>query len=200
LSIWYFSITQLKYIFSNLKIKKMEGTIGYIKMFAGNFAPRNWSYCQGQTIAIASNTALFSILGTTYGGNGTTTFQLPDLQGRVPIGQGTGPGLSNIALGQKAGTNSVTLSTNNLPQHIHGLSAAQIRVNNVAEAASPVGRVLGNSPSNYAEGFGSNQFLAAGSLAGTTDSAGSGVALNITNPYLGMNYVICQFGIFPARN
>lgn len=178
----------------------MEGTIGYIKMFAGNFAPRNWSYCQGQTIAIASNTALFSILGTTYGGNGTTTFQLPDLQGRVPIGQGTGPGLSTISLGQKAGVNSVTLTTNNLPQHIHGLSAAQIRVNNVSETTSPVGSVLGNSPSNYAEGFGSNQFLAAGSLTGTTDNAGSGLPLNITNPYLGMNYVICQFGIFPARN
>jgi microcystin-dependent protein len=178
----------------------MEGTIGYIKMFAGNFAPRNWSYCQGQTIAIASNTALFSILGTTYGGNGTTTFQLPDLQGRVPIGQGTGPGLSTISLGQKAGANSVTLTTSNLPQHIHGLSAAQIRVNNVGEAASPVGSVLGNSPSNYGEGFGNNQFLAAGSLTGTTDNAGSGVPLNITNPYLGMNYVICQFGIFPARN
>jgi microcystin-dependent protein len=178
----------------------MEGTIGYIKMFAGNFAPKFWSFCAGQTIAIASNTALFSILGTTYGGNGTTTFQLPDLQGRVPIGQGTGPGLSNIALGQKGGSNSVTLSVNNLPQHIHGLSAAQIRVNNVGEASSPVGRVLGNSPSNYAEGFGNNQFLATGSLTGTTDNAGSGSPLSIYNPYLGMNYVICMQGIFPSRN
>jgi microcystin-dependent protein len=178
----------------------MEGTIGYIKMFAGNFAPKSWAFCQGQTIAITSNTALFSILGTTYGGNGTTTFQLPDLQGRVPIGQGQGPGLSPIVLGQKAGVNSVSLSTNNLPQHIHGLSAAQIRVNNVAEVASPVGKVLGNSSANYSEDPGNNQFLAAGSLSGTTDNAGSSLALNIINPYLGMNYVICQFGVFPARN
>jgi microcystin-dependent protein len=178
----------------------MEGTIGYIKMFAGNFAPKNWSYCQGQIISIASNTALFSILGTTFGGNGQTTFALPDLQGRVPIGQGQGPGLSNIALGQKAGSNSVTLSANNLPQHIHGLSAAQIKVNNIGDASSPVGGVLGNSPGNYGEGFGNNQFLAAGSLSGTTDNAGSSLPLTILNPYLGMNYVICQFGIFPSRN
>jgi microcystin-dependent protein len=196
-----FSHLVTKIYFSKiLKTKNMEGTIGYIKMFAGNFAPRNWAYCQGQTLAIASNTALFSILGTTFGGNGQTTFALPDLQGRVPIGQGTGPGLSTISLGQKAGTNSVTLSANNLPQHIHGLSAAQIKVNNIGDASSPVGGVLGNSPGNYGEGFGNNQFLAAGSLSGTTDNAGSSLPLTILNPYLGMNYVICQFGIFPSRN
>ncbi len=178
----------------------MEGTIGYIRMFASNFAPKNWAFCQGQIISIASNTALFSILGTTYGGNGQTTFALPDLQARVAIGAGTGPGLSSINLGQKSGSNTVTLTTQNLPAHIHGLSTAQIRVNNATETASPLNGVIGSSPSAFAEGAGSNQFLAVGSLTGITDSSGSGLPITLQNPYLGMNYVICLVGIFPSRN
>src|SRR6188508_951854 len=97
----------------------MEGMIGEVRMFAGNFAPKNWAFCQAQVIAIASNTALFSILGTTYGGNGTTTFGLPDLRGRVCIGPGQGPGLSNYALGEMAGTQNVTLMINEIPAHTH---------------------------------------------------------------------------------
>lgn len=96
-----------------------EPFIGEIRMFAGTFAPRGWAFCQGQQLAISSNTALFSILGTNYGGNGTTTFALPDFRGRVPTGTGQGPGTDNIALGQVAGTPTVTLNTSQLPQHTH---------------------------------------------------------------------------------
>ena len=97
----------------------MEGTIGGIRGFAGNFAPRAWAFCEGQLIAIAQNTALFSILGTTYGGDGRTTFGLPDLRGRIPISAGTGPGLSTHKLGSRSGIEDVTLNILNLPNHFH---------------------------------------------------------------------------------
>jgi microcystin-dependent protein len=97
----------------------MEGYIGEIRLFAASFAPKNWAYCQAQILALQSNTALYSILGTTYGGNGQSTFGLPDLQGRVAIGVGQGPGLQNYALGQKAGTETLSLGIANMPAHTH---------------------------------------------------------------------------------
>src|SRR5689334_10336146 len=96
-----------------------EPFIGSIVLFAGNFEPRGWAFCQGQLLSIAQNTALFSILGTTYGGNGQTTFALPDLRGRAPVGQGQGPGLPLVQLGQQGGANTVTLTVPNLPAHNH---------------------------------------------------------------------------------
>src|SRR5688572_5778483 len=96
-----------------------EPMIGEIRMWAGNFAPKNWALCNGQILAIASNTALFSILGTTYGGNGTTTFGLPDLRGRVPLGQGQGPGLTPRSLGEIGGEESVVILTSEMPAHTH---------------------------------------------------------------------------------
>src|SRR6185436_412469 len=96
-----------------------EPFIGMIVMFAATFAPRNWAFCDGQLLSIAQNTALFSILGTTYGGNGQTTFALPDLRSRVPVSTGQGPGLSNYSLGQVGGTETVTLNINQLPAHVH---------------------------------------------------------------------------------
>ncbi len=97
----------------------MEGMIGEVRMFAGNFAPRSWALCEGQLLPISQNTALFSILGTTYGGDGRTTFALPDLRGRVPIQQGNGPGLSSYNLGLKGGHEQVTLTEPNMPSHNH---------------------------------------------------------------------------------
>src|ERR1700693_3176914 len=97
--------------------------LGAIFMFAGNFAPRGFQLCQGQLLSIQQNPALFSILGTTYGGNGTTTFQLPDLRGRVPVGEGSGPGLTPVVLGQAAGAQNVTILTSNMPAHSHSLMA-----------------------------------------------------------------------------
>lgn len=97
--------------------------IGEIRMFAGTFAPRGWAFCQGQQLAIANNSALFSLLGTTYGGNGTTTFALPDLRSRVPVGTGTGPGLSAITLGEVAGTENVNVLSTNVPAMVAPVTA-----------------------------------------------------------------------------
>lgn len=102
----------------------MEGTIGEIRGFGGNFAPRNWAFCNGQLIAINQNQALFSIIGTIYGGDGRTTFALPDLRGRAPLSSGTGPGLSPRPLGQRSGTEIVTLTTAQMPNHTHFISAS----------------------------------------------------------------------------
>ncbi|MEN9798594.1 MAG: hypothetical protein RL653_2290, partial [Pseudomonadota bacterium] len=97
----------------------MDPFLGEIKLFAGNFAPTGWAFCHGQLLPIAQNSALFSLLGTTYGGNGQTTFALPDLRGRIPVGFGQGPGLTNRNLGDMSGVESVTLQVSNLPQHAH---------------------------------------------------------------------------------
>ena len=101
-----------------------EAFIGEIRMFAGNFPPRGWQFCQGQLLSIAQNTALFSILGTTYGGNGQTTFALPDLRGRYPMQPGQGPGLSPRTLGEQGGSETVTLISNQMPAHTHSHTAS----------------------------------------------------------------------------
>tara|TARA_Y100001938_G_C7902494_1_gene335409 strand:- start:209 stop:688 length:480 start_codon:yes stop_codon:yes gene_type:complete len=105
---------------SPTEIKAQEGFIGEVRMFAGTFAPRGWALCQGQLLPISSNSALFSILGTTYGGDGRTTFALPDLRGRVPMGVGRGNGLTSRNLGQKVGTETTSLSLVNIPLNVNG--------------------------------------------------------------------------------
>lgn len=176
----------------------MEGYIAAIWMFGGNFAPRNWAFCQNQLIAISSNTALFSLLGTTYGGNGTTTFALPDLRGRVPVGTGQGPGLQYVNLGEIAGTPSVTLISSQMPAHNHNLFATTIP----GTTGTPAGNVMVASP--LAAGRPVNAFAAPGATT-TLNPASIGVSGGSQphenmQPYLGMNYVICMFGIFPSRN
>ncbi|HEX6430552.1 MAG TPA: tail fiber protein [Niastella sp.] len=181
----------------------MEGYIGQIMLFAGTFAPRNWQYCYGQIISIAQNTALFSILGTTYGGNGTTTFALPDLRGRVPVGTGNGPGLSNWVMGQQEGTEVVTLTINNLPAHSHPMMVS----NNAATAATGANNgyialakgLYGTDPVDvniY------NNDPAPADVLGMKSIAPTGGNMPHPNiqPSLGLNYIICQFGIFPTRN
>src|SRR5947207_14819170 len=116
-----------------------DAMIGTIALFAGNFAPRGWQLCQGQILSIAQNTALFSFLGTTYAGNGQTTFALPDLRGRSPISPGQGPGLSNISLGEQAGTQNVTLVNPNLPVHNHSLGCD----NGGSSSLTPAGNIPG---------------------------------------------------------
>lgn len=182
-----------------------EPFIGEIKILGFNFAPKGYATCQGQILSIAQNTALFSLLGTYYGGNGQTTFALPDLQGRAPIGQGQGPGLPLYELGQKAGTNSVTILTSNIPPHIHTLTnvKANIAVNTaVADANTPEGCYLAtnNTTSLYSEGPEAGKFLAPATISGTSDITGSGIPIDITNPYLTINYSIALQGIFPSRN
>jgi microcystin-dependent protein len=177
----------------------MEGTIGEIRMFAGNFAPRNWAFCNGQLMSISQNTALFSILGTTYGGNGQTTFGLPDLRGRVAVGTGQGPGLPNMTLGEMAGYPTNTLLITNLPAHTHTLNASTNGpTDNTAAGdllASQSRSNGGTMPNVYAA---NSTPVAMGSLAiGTT---GGNQPFSIMQPYLGMNYIVCLFGIFPSRN
>ena len=180
----------------------MEGTIAEIRMFAGTFAPRNWAFCNAQILSIASNTALFSLLGTTYCGNGQTTFALPDFRGRVAVGTGTGPGLPNVVLGELAGTPTVTLLTTNMPAHTHQVTGnINVQANNDTAniSSDPTGKRLA-ATSNYTNNTDSLVNLASTPVNITSASTGGSQPFSIIPPYLGMNYVICMFGIFPSRN
>ena len=180
----------------------MEGTIAEIRMFAGNFAPRGWAFCQGQLMSIAQNTALFSLIGTTYGGDGQTTFGLPDFRGRTNVGTGQGPGLSNIDLGEVSGSESVTLITQQLPQHNHTVGASTSNAN----IANPNGNTLAvgqvtvsgttDAVSMYVSGTNPNVSL----NPQTGGFTGGSQPHNNMQPYLGMNYIICLEGIYPSRN
>jgi microcystin-dependent protein len=176
----------------------MEGYIAEIRLFAGNFAPRNWAFCQGQILSIAQNTALFSLLGTTYGGNGQTTFALPDFRGRVAVGTGQGPGLPSTTLGEVAGEPTHTLIVTEMPAHNHPVNAYNADVANIANPAGNslgVGTQAGNTVNMYR-----NTAPNVALNAATAGIAGSSQPHNNMQPYLGMNYVICLFGIFPSRN
>jgi microcystin-dependent protein len=180
----------------------MEGTIGEIRMFAANFAPRNWALCQGQLLAIASNNALFAILGTTYGGDGRTTFALPDLRGRAPIGSGQGPGLSNYRLGQKGGQQDTTLTVLNLPSHTH-TATGSVHPGAFNGRGIFVDTPAGNYPASGTEtiyGKPPNANLGESQASITIGITGGSQYFNIQQPLLGMNYIICLFGIFPSRN
>jgi microcystin-dependent protein len=176
----------------------MDGTIAEIRLFAGNFAPRNWAFCNGQIMAISQNTALFSILGTTFGGNGQTTFALPDFRGRFPVGPGQGPGLTNHDLGEVSGSETVTLSTAQMPLHTHTIAVNQ----NGGTSSNPVNNYLAggqDATANPIPGYASS--AVGGNLnAAAVGASGSSQPHNNMPPYLGINYIICLFGIFPSRN
>jgi microcystin-dependent protein len=175
----------------------MEGTIGEIRLFAGNFAPKNWSFCNGSLIAIQTNTALFSILGTTYGGNGTTNFALPNLQGRIPVGTGQGPGLTNYVLGEVTGVESTTLTPNNLPSHTHTMMAtADGAATNVAAGASLASNPRGGTMPNIYEAGAANQTP----MASQTGPAGSSQPISVVQPVLALEYIVCMYGVYPSRN
>jgi microcystin-dependent protein len=185
-----------------------EPFIGEIIMFAGNFAPRGWAFCNGQLLSIAQNTALFSILGTTYGGNGQTTFALPDLRGRVPVhsGNSQGPGLSPYNLGQASGTETVTLLTNQMPMHTHAgaISAAQVDGTSAVPASTEVLAQTydaGNQAqfNSYAPSTSTPLVpLAPNSVA--IGVSGGSQPFGILQPYLAINFIIALEGIFPSRN
>ncbi|MCA1199408.1 tail fiber protein [Sphingomonas sp. R647] len=183
-----------------------------------NFPPRNWAFCAGQIQAIAQNTALFSLIGTTYGGNGQTTFALPDLQGRTAIGQGSGPGLSTYSMGEVAGTENVTLASTQMPMHAHSMAGATgtlSAVNLKATEQSPqagayLARGVDTAPSPdmiprfyvpAATGDPATKVPLAGvNVAGNTQIAGGSQPHSTMQPYLVMSPVIALFGIFPSRN
>jgi microcystin-dependent protein len=172
--------------------------LGEIKMFGGNFAPRGFAFCNGQLLPITQNTALFAILGTTYGGNGTTNFALPNLQGSAPMQSGQGPGLSDRPLGEVGGEQAVTLLTSQIPGHTH---AANCVNNTTANQTAPTGGFWAKGAGRRGQNFYS-------STAGTSPLmnpqalpfAGSNVPHNNMPPYLVVSFIIALQGIFPARN
>lgn len=172
----------------------MEPFIADIILFAGNFAPRGWAFCQGQLLPISQNTALFSLLGTTYGGDGTTTFGLPNLQGRLAIHPGRGPGLSSYRLGQSGGTENVTLNSTQIPQHSH-TGKVEVSTNNGGES-NPSGQYIANHSGAFSE-----EPTGPNSLNGViTNPTGGNQAHNNMQPSLALNYIIALQGVYPSRS
>lgn len=164
----------------------MEPFLGTIILFAGNFAPRGWALCNGQLLQISQNTALFSILGTTYGGDGRTTFALPDLRGRVPVHAGQGPMLADRTLGERFGAESVTLTVAQLPAHTH---ANTYELPHTGEMPNPVPEVA----------IAFNRDAAMTTVMIQSAPTGMGQPVGISPPSLVMNYIIALEGIFPSR-
>lgn len=203
----------------------MEGYIGEIRLFSGNFPPLNWAFCQGQLRSIADETALFSIVGVTYGGDGVQTFSLPDLRGRVAMGSHQGPGLSNRFLGQVLGTEGVTLNASTMPAHTHfamvtpgqgptSATATLNGVNGVGGQQNPGGNLLGQDTD-----AGATPYLNSGNAAVnmkadsivvnslsapmptiTLSVAGANNAHTNLQPILAVNFIICVEGIYPSRS
>jgi microcystin-dependent protein len=188
-----------------------EPFLGEINLFAGDFAPRGWALCQGQILPISQNTALFSLLGTNYGGNGTTTFALPDLRGRVIVGAGQGLGLSNYDLGETAGAETMTLTVNQIPAHNHTVAATAMlgaqsgnanqqppssgRVPAVPTVQNQVGLKLYSTQSPDTDIKGAQ----VGGNPNLSNAGGSQPHDNL-QPFLGLNYIIALQGVFPSRN
>ena len=169
-----------------------EPFLGQIMMVGFNFAPRGWARCDGQLLPISSNSALFSLLGTIYGGDGRTTFALPDLRGRVAIHPGNGPGLSPYQIGQKVGAENVTLQISNLPNHNHGITA----INTTGSETTPPdgGRLAEGNDAIY-----TTDTSPAVNLA-STSSVGGGQQFGIRQPSLSVNFIIALQGLFPSRS
>lgn len=170
-----------------------EPFVGEIRMFAGNFAPRSWAFCDGQLVAVSQNDALFALLGTIYGGDGRTTFGLPDMRGRLPIHAGTGPGLSQRRLGAKLGTERETLTVNELPAHTHPMKVSTDVSNvptprhNVTARPTSVDLYIADNP---------NTSLAPNAISAT----GGSQSHDNMMPFLAVHFIIALFGIFPSRH
>lgn len=169
-------------------------------MFGGNFAPRGWAFCDGQLLPIAQNTALFSILGTTYGGDGQTTFGLPELRGRVAMHAGNGPGLTPRPQGQRSGTETTTLNVTNMPSHNHTTTTVIKAFDEDANLSEAEGNAIANTGTPiYASGA-PDVDLAGGSAVSTSANVGNNQAFNNLQPYNTVRYIICLFGTFPSRS
>jgi len=171
-----------------------EPFIAEVRIFAGNFPPRGWAFCDGQLLPISQNTALFSLIGTTYGGDGRTTTALPNLQGRAPMHAGRGPGLTPRNLGQRGGTETVTLSEAQMPQHSHTLVASEEETGD-AGATTPVGNWFGAGIQLYQDAAPDVQMSGA-----MLPNTGGGQDHNNLQPYLAMYFIIALVGQYPSRN
>jgi microcystin-dependent protein len=186
-----------------------EPFIGEIRMVGFSFAPRGWAFCQGQLLPIAQNSALFSLLGTQFGGDGRTSFGLPDLRGRSPVGQGQGPGLSDITMGKMAGTETVTLNQTQMPSHTH-TAEASIAVPASSNGVDTTGTPATNTVLGPASNSGRAGTLYATDAANTTlkpfnspvtvQPAGGNLPIGTRNPFTGVNCIIALEGIFPSRS
>ncbi|MBF9222991.1 phage tail protein [Hymenobacter ruricola] len=172
--------------------------LGELRQISFNYAPRGWAFCNGQLLPIAQNQALFALLGTMYGGDGRTTFALPDLRGRVPVSQGQLPGGSSYTLGQTGGLDAVTLITTELPAHTHPVTGT-LQTAAFGDPSSPQGNYLA-SDANAQFGAGPASATMGGTAQGTSDNAGGSQPHENRQPVLALNYVIALQGAFPTRN
>lgn len=198
----------------------MDGYIGTITLFAGNFAPRNWAFCRGQMLAIASNSALYSIIGTYYGGDGRVSFALPNLGSRVPVGTGQSPGYQPYTIGQAGGVEFTALTEAELPQHTHENSltvtptAVNIAIPSVTgsdanvikpNSTAVMGKVPGGATFLYSNATPDGNMkpfdaMVTPSVTINNASAGAGEMFDNRPPFLALNYIICTEGLYPARN
>lgn len=171
-----------------------EPFLGEIKLVPYNFAPQGWAFAAGQILSIAQNTALFALIGTMYGGDGQTTFALPDLQGRAVLGEGQGPGLSPYVTGQRGGTESVTLNVGHLPSHGHTVAASS----SLSNQSTPTNEHIGTAPLGLGNVYGTS----IGGLmpANAVGNSGQGLPHENRQPFLAMYYIIALEGIFPSRS
>lgn len=179
----------------------MDPFIGELRIFAGNYAPEGWALCQGQLLNISEYDVLFSLLGTTYGGDGQATFGLPNLQSRVAVGAGNGAGLQPYVTGQTGGSESVTLNTQQLPSHTHTPSQVTVSAGTNATTNDPAGALFGQGTTQiYSTNLPSTGGLtAADTITGNTSGTGGNQPHDNIQPYLAMNYIIALQGLYPPQ-
>lgn len=172
-----------------------EPFIAEVRIFAGNFAPRGWAFCNGQLLPVSQNTALFSLIGTTYGGDGRTTTALPNLKGRAPMHPGRGPGLTSRRLGQRGGTEMVSLTEAQMPNHNHSsMASLQPASANTPNTTTSLSRSVG------AAAFNSNPTTSIAMNEGVLPNTGGSQAHNNLQPYIVMNFIIALVGLYPSRS
>jgi microcystin-dependent protein len=181
------------FLSANKATAQVDPLLGQISMFAGNFAPRGWALCDGRLLLISQYTQLYSVLGNIYGGDGRTTFALPDLRGRAPIHEGQGPGLSDKRLGQRGGAEQVILQVSNLPSHTHSLNASTA----TGTSNVPTGNVHADTSVFDKEYATTANTAMSGTAIGNT---GGNIPVSIVQPYLTITYIIALQGTFPSRS
>ncbi|MFQ5534906.1 MAG: phage tail protein [Sphingomonadales bacterium] len=185
------------FVLKPIKAEASEPFIAEIIMFGGNFAPRGWAFCNGQLLSISSNTALFSLLGTTYGGDGRTTFGLPDLRGRVAMHPGTGPGLTPRSLGQKGGAETHVMTVQQMPSHSH--TAVARAFNGAGDQTNPDGATWAEKGrTDIYRNVAPDVDMHTGTVQ--IGNAGGSQAFSIVQPFQTVNFIIALVGVFPSRN
>lgn len=178
----------------------MNPYLAQVIMFGGSFAPRGWLSCNGAILSIAQNTAFFALLGTTFGGNGQTTFAIPDFRGRTPVGTGQGPGLPSIDLGEMSGQPSTTLLLTNLPLHTHTATTTVAVSDTAANSTEADGKILASPASRIYTAAGNASGNLGGVAAVSSSVNGGSQPFNNMQPYIGIIFLICSAGLFPSRN